>query len=149
MTSITSNMYPIKGYALDDVEYYPDLQIIPPKQEREKVAFKTNVQPAPTGIVGSFRNFPAEVVNIQPNDVILLRISDDLDLHTCREIQKEMNETFPNNKTLLCNEHIFKGLTILRGETETISDTVDIKTTIDVDKIFDVILKGHPNDFLY
>ena len=93
MTSITSNMYPIKGYSLDDVEYYPDLQIIPPKQEREKVAFKSNVQPAPTGIVGSFRSFPAEVVNIQPNDVILLRISDDLDLHTCSEIQKEMNET--------------------------------------------------------
>lgn len=146
MTSITSNMYPIKGYALDDVEYRPDLQIIPPQKEREKVAFKSNVQ---QGIVGSFRSFPAEVVNIQPNDVILLRISDDLDLHTCREIQKEMNETFPNNKTLLCNEHIFKGLTILRGKTETISDTVDIQTTVDVDKIFDVILKGHPNDFLY
>ena len=113
------------------------------------MAFKSNVQPALTGIVGSFRNFPAEVVNIQPNDVILLRISDDLDLHTCREIQKEMNETFPNNKTLLCNEHIFKGLTILRGETKTVSDTVDIKTTVDVDKIFDTILKGHPNDFLY
>ena len=121
MTSITSNMYPIES----------------------------NVQPAAIGIVGSFRNFPAEVVNIQPNDVILLRISDDLDLHTCREIQKEMNETFPNNKTLLCNEHIFKGLTILRGKTETISDTVDIQTTVDVDKIFDIILKGHSNDFLY
>ena len=59
-----------------------------------------------------------------------------------------MDETFPNNKTLLCNEHIFKGLTILRGETKTISDTVDIKTIVDVDKIFDVILKEHPNDFL-
>ena len=146
MTSITSNMYPIKGYALDDMEYRPDLQIIPPQKEREKVAFKSNVQ---QGIVGSLRSFPAEVVNIQPNDVILLRISDDLDLHTCREIQKEMNETFPNNKTLLCNEHIFKGLTILRGKTETISDTVDIQTTVDVDKIFDIILKGHSNDFLY
>ena len=149
MRSITSNMYPISGYSLNDVEYRPDLQIIPPQKERENVAFSSNIQPAATGIVGSFRSFPAEVVNIQPNDVILLRISDDLDLHTCREIQKEMNETFPNNKTLLCNEHIFKGLTILRGEIETISDTVDIKTTVDVDKIFDVILKGHPNDFLY
>ena len=133
-----------KAINLDDIEYNPDLQIIPP--QKEKAAFKSNVQ---QGIVGSFRSFPAEVVNIQPNDVILLRISDDLDLHTCREIQKEMNETFPNNKTLLCNEHIFKGLTILRGKTETISDTVDIKTTVDVDKIFDVILKGHSNDFLY
>ena len=144
MRSITSN-----GYSLNNVEYRPDLQIIPPQQEREKIAFTSNAQSATTGIVGSFRNFPAEVVNIQPNDVILLRISDDLDLHTCKEIQKEMNETFPNNKTLLCNEHIFKGLTILRGKTETISDTVDIQTAVDVDKIFDVILKGHSNDFLY
>ena len=142
MRSITSNIYPTKGYSLNDVEYRPDLQIIPPQEKREEITFKSN-------IVDSFRSFPAEVVNIQPNDVILLRISDDLDLHTCREIQKEMNETFPNNKTLLCNEHIFKGLTILRGETETISDTVDIQTTVDVNKIFDVILKGHSNDFLY
>ena len=140
MRNITS-----KEYLLNEVEYYPDSQIIPPQKE-EKVAFTSNIQ---QGIVGSFRSFPAEVVNIQPNDVILLRISDDLDLHTCREIQKEMNETFPNNKTLLCNEHIFKGLTILRGKTETISDTIDIQTTVDIDKIFDVILKGHSNDFLY
>ena len=138
-----------KIFDLDDIEYYPKTQVISTQKMGEKMAFKSNIQPAPTGIIGSFRSFPAEVVNIQPNDVILLRISDDLDLHTCREIQKEMNETFPNNKTLLCNEHIFKGLTILRGETEKVSDTVDIKTTVDVDKIFATILKGHPNDFLY
>lgn len=106
-------------------------------------------KPKLTSMISSFRDFPAEVVNIQPNDVILLRISDDLDLDTCRIIQREMNETFPNNKTLLCNSHVFKGLTILRGETKTISDTVDINTTVDIDKIFDVILKGHSNDFLY
>ena len=52
MRNITSNMYPPKGYSLNDVEYhFPDLQIMPPPEE-EKVAFKSNVQ---QGIVGSFR----------------------------------------------------------------------------------------------
>ena len=94
-------------------------------------------------------DYPYQVVNIQPNDVILLQISDDLDLFQCKSIQQEMNETFPNNTVILCNSHVLKGLTVLRGETEKISDTVDIKTTVDTDKIFDTILKGHPNDFLY
>ena len=148
MKSITSNMYPAKGYIMDDVEYYPEPQVIS-MDNRRKYTYTDNKVNTLTGITGAITGYPFQVVNIQPNDVILLRISDDLDLHTCKEIQKEMNETFPNNKTLLCNEHIFKGLTILRGETETISDTVDIKTTVDVDKIFDSILKGHSNDFLY
>lgn len=146
MRNITSNIYPTKEYIMDDVEYYPEPQVISMDNRRKYtyVDSKVNTYTSITDVITGF-----QVVNIQPNDVILLRISDDLDLHTCREIQKEMNETFPNNKTLFCNEHIFKGLTVLRGETKTISDTVDIKTTVDVDKIFDVILKGHSNDFLY
>ena len=63
-------------------------------------------------------------------------------------IQKEMNETFPNNTVVLCNDHILKGITVLRGETEKVSDTVDIVSTIDVDKMFEELLRGNPNDFL-
>ena len=142
MKSTNSNLY------LDDVEYYPEPQVIS-MDNRRKYTYIDNKVNTSASVANAIASSPFQVVNIQPNDVILLRISDNLDLHTCSEIQKEMNETFPNNKTLLCNEHIFKGLTILRGTTETISDTVDIKTTVDIDKIFDVILKGHSNDFLY
>ena len=148
MTSITSNIYPIKGYALDDVEYYPEPQVIS-MDNRRKYTYTDNKVNTLTGVTGAVTGYPFQVVNIQPNDVILLQISDDLDLFQCKSIQQEMNETFPNNTVILCNSHVLKGLTVLRGETEKISDTVDIKTTVDVDKIFDTILKGHPNDFLY
>ena len=116
---------------------------------RRKYTYTDNKVNTLTGVTGAVTGYPFQVVNIQPNDVILLQISDDLDLFQCKSIQQEMNETFPNNTVILCNSHVLKGLTVLRGDTEKISDTVDIKTTVDVDKIFDTILKGHSNDFLY
>ena len=109
----------------------------------------TNKASISGGIIGEYTGYPFQVVNIQPNDVILLKIADNLSLRECQTIQKEMNETFPNNTVILCNDHILKGITVLRGETETVSDTVDIKTTVDIDKMFEELLKGNPNDFLY
>lgn len=109
----------------------------------------TNQASISGGVIGEYTGYPFQVVNIQPNDVILLKIADNLSLRECQTIQKEMNETFPNNTVILCNDHILKGITVLRGETEKISDTVDILSTIDVDKMFEELLKGNPNDFLY
>ena len=79
----------------------------------------------------------------------MLRVADNLSLKDCKAIQKEMEQTFPENTVVLCNDHILKGITVLRGETEKINDTVDIKTTIDIDKLFNEIMRGNPNDFLY
>ncbi len=101
------------------------------------------------GIMAEFKGFPFQVVNIKPDDVILLHISDDLDLRQCVNIQRDMNEEFPNNKVILCNEHVLKGLTVLRGETKKVDDVVDIKTNVDIDALFNHIMKGNPNDFLY
>lgn len=109
----------------------------------------TNKASISGGIIGEYTGYPFQVVNIQPNDVILLKIADNLSLRECQMIQKEMNETFPDNIVVLCNDHVLKGITVLRGETEAVSDTVDIKTTVDVDKLFSEIMRGNPNDFLY
>ena len=109
----------------------------------------TNNASISDGIIGEYTGYPFQVVNIQPNDVILLKIADNLSLRECQMIQKEMNETFPNNTVVLCTDHVLKGITVLRGETEKVSDTVDIVSTIDVDKMFEELLKGNPNDFLY
>lgn len=99
--------------------------------------------------IGSFTGYPIQKVEVNPNDVLLVHISDDLSLKECHSIVSEMNETFPNNKVILCNHHVLKGLTILQGTTQKVSDVVDIKTNVDIDKLFDSIMKGHPNDFLY
>lgn len=132
--------------SLTNGELYPDDQIYYLSTNK----IDTSPFDPTKGIIGTFKGYDIHTIEVKPNDVLLLRISDDLDLHTCREIQKEMNETFPNNTTLLCNDHIFKGLTILRCDSiEQIDETVDIRTGIDVDALFDHIMKGYPNDFLY
>ena len=128
-------------------EWYPPTQVIGMDNHRQ---YEYNTFTSTNGVIGNLKGYDIQTIEVKPNDVLLLRISDDLDLHTCREIQKEMNETFPNNTTLLCNDHIFKGLTILRCDSiEQIDETVDIRTGIDVDALFAHIMKGHPNDFLY
>ena len=128
-------------------EWYPPTQVIGMDNRRQ---YEYNTLTSTNGVIGNLKGYDIQTIEVKPNDVLLLRISDDLDLRTCREIQKEMNETFPNNTTLLCNDHIFKGLTILRCDSiEQIDETVDIRTGIDVDALFDHIMKGHPNDFLY
>lgn len=123
--------------------------VISMDNRRQYTYTDTNKASISGGIIGEYTGYPFQVVNIQPNDVILLKIADNLSLRECQTIQKEMNETFPNNTVILCNDHILKGITVLRGETEKISDTVDILSTIDVDKMFEELLKGNPNDFLY
>lgn len=128
-------------------EWQPPTQVIGMDNRRQ---YEYNTLTSTKGVIGNLKGYDIQTVEVKPNDVLLLRISDDLDLHTCREIQKEMNETFPNNTTLLCNDHIFKGLTILRCDSiEQIDETVDICTGIDVDALFDHVMRGHPNDFLY
>ena len=116
---------------------------------RRKYTYTNNTATTLSGTTGTYIGYPFQVVNIQPNDVILLRIADNLSLKDCKMIQKEMEQTFPENTVVLCNDHVLKGITVLRGETEKASDTVDIKTTVDIDKIFDIIMRGNPNDFLH
>lgn len=116
---------------------------------RRKYTYIDNKETTSSGIIGTYTGYPFQVVNIQPNDVILLRIADNLSLKDCKMIQKEMEQTFPENTVVLCNDHVLKGITVLRDETKKASDTVDIKTTVDIDKIFDTIMRGNPNDFLY
>jgi hypothetical protein len=98
--------------------------------------------------IGSFKGYPVQVVEIRPGDTILVHISDDLSLDECSEIHKMMCETYPDNTILLSNEHVLKGMTILRNS-QPIDDVVSINTNVDVNKLFEDIMRGNPNDFLY
>lgn len=102
------------------------------------------------GIVGTWKGYETQVVSLKPGDVLLVHISDDMDLYSCRDIMQTLKETFPNNQCVLCNEHVLKGLTIIREvEREKIDDVVDISKVVDIDTMFEELLKGNPNDFLY
>lgn len=102
------------------------------------------------GIIGTWKEYETQVVSLQPGDVLLVHISDDTDLYSCKNIMQTLKETFPNNQCVLCNEHVLKGLTILREvKKEKIDDVVDISKVVNVDELFDEIMRGNPNDFLY
>ena len=103
---------------------------------------------ATEGTIGTFKGYPIQTVDIKPTDTILVHISDTLDLDDCRNIHMMLKEEYPTNTILLCNEHVLKGMTILRNS-EKIDDLVSINTEVDIDKFLDEVLKGHKNDFLY
>lgn len=99
---------------------------------------------------GAWKGYDIQAVSLNPGDVLLVHISSYMDLDDCRNIMQMLEETFPNNKCVLCNEHVLKGMTVLRAaETKKIDDVVNISTNIDIDALFDEIMRGNPNDFLY
>ena len=100
------------------------------------------------GITGTWEGYKIQKVSLDPGDVLLCHISANMRLSDCQNILKELQEAFPNNTVMLCNEQVLKGMTILKGAKE-ISSIVDIAEEVDIEKIIDDILKGHPNDFLH
>lgn len=100
--------------------------------------------------IGSWKGYDVQAVSLQPGDVLLVHVSSYMDFDDCQEIMKMLEDTFPNNKTLLVNEKVLKGLTVIRAEeTKKIDDAVNIATNVDIDALFNEIMRGNPNDFLY
>lgn len=100
------------------------------------------------GITGTWEGYKIQKVSLDPGDVLLCHISANMKLSDCQNILKELQEAFPNNTVMLCNEQVLKGMTVLKGAKE-VSSIVDIAEEVDIDKLIDDILKGHPNDFLH
>ena len=100
--------------------------------------------------IGSWKGYDVQAVSLQPGDVLLVHVSSYMDFDDCKEIMKMLEDTFPNNKSILVNEKILKGLTVIRAEeTKKVDDAVNIATNVDIDALFNEIMRGNPNDFLY
>ena len=100
--------------------------------------------------VGNWKGYDVQAISLQLSDVLLVHVSSYMDFDDCQEIIKILEDTFPNNKTLLVNEKVLKGLTVIRAEeTKKIDDAVNIATNVDVNALFNEIMRGNPNDFLY
>lgn len=100
------------------------------------------------GITGTWEGYKIQKVSLDPGDVLLCHISANMRLSDCQNILKELQEAFPNNTVMLCNEQVLKGMTVLKGAKE-VSSIVNIAEEVNIEKIIDDILKGHPNDFLH
>ncbi len=98
------------------------------------------------GVVSDFKKYDIQTVEINPNDVILLHISSNLSLRDIQAIEKEVRSEFPENRVLVVNRQVLEGMTILKKNSADINLITD---PVDVDKIFDNIMKGHPNSFLH
>lgn len=100
------------------------------------------------GISGTWEGYKIQKVSLEPGDVLLCHISENMRLDDCQSILKELQRAFPNNTVMLCNEQVLKGMTIIKRSKE-ISPIVDITEEVNINKLIDDILKGHPNDFLH
>ena len=98
------------------------------------------------GVVGEFKKYDIQTVEINPNDVILLHISSNLSLRDIQAIEKEVCSEFQENRVLVVNRQVLEGMTILKKGTAEVSLIEDL---VDVNKIFDEIMRGQPNDFLH
>jgi hypothetical protein len=99
-----------------------------------------------TNIIGDFKKYDIQTVEVNPNDVILLHISSNLSLRDIQAIEKEVRSEFPENRVLVVNIQVLEGMTVLRKGTTKVSL---IEDPVDINKIFDEIMKGQPNDFLH
>lgn len=100
------------------------------------------------GITGTWKGYEIQKISLEPGDVLLCHISANMRLGDCETILQELQNAFPNNTVMLCNEHVLKGMTVIKPA-EKVSSIVDIATEVDIDEVFKEIMKGHPNDFLY
>ena len=98
------------------------------------------------GTVGDFKKYDIQTIEINPNDVILLRIFSNLSLRDIQAIEKEVRSGFPENRVLIVNRQVLEGMTILKKNSTDINLITD---PVDVDEIFNNIMKGHPNGFLH
>ena len=98
------------------------------------------------GVIGDFKKYDIQTVEINPNDVILLHISANLSLRDIQTIEKEVRSEFPENRVLVVNRQVLEGMTILKKNSTDINLITD---PVDVNKIFDKIMRGQPNDFLH
>ena len=74
--------------------------------------------------MSNFKDYAVQLVHVQPNDVILLHVSEDMDFDNLHAIQYEIQQAFPNNTILVANEHILKRITLFRADDPIRSDII-------------------------
>lgn len=107
-----------------------------------------------SGITGTWTGIPVQVVETNPNDVVLCEVSNDIGLEECEAIHKELTKAFPNNTILLINGNIIKNFTFLRPKEELTTIDSAINTRLDymdyrLDSIESIERPYGINDILY
>lgn len=101
-------------------EYHPDLQVWTQDLDRKYIPVDSYEKYTSINNRRAYeyksnpKEYSIQTISVKPNDVILVHIGEDLDIDSVNQIFRELKQSFPSNSILIANEHILKGLTILR-----------------------------------
>ena len=87
---------------------------------------------------------PVQIVETNPNDVIMCQISDDIDMDEYKFLYQELKKVFPNNDILLVNSNVVKNITIFKPKEEIVAPFLEKDTYLNTTEGSYGI-----NDFLY
>lgn len=68
------------------------------------------------------KEYSIQTLQVDPGDVILVHVSEDLDLDNVNAVYEELQKAFPYNSVLIANEYILKGLTIIKPATGKVNE---------------------------
>lgn len=87
---------------------------------------------------------PVQIVETNPNDVIMCQISDYIDMDEYEVLYQELKKVFPNNDILLVNSNVVKNITIFKPKEEIVAPFLEKDTYLNTtERQFNL------NDFLY
>ena len=68
------------------------------------------------GRIGTYAGHPVEVVNLKPDDVIVVHLAEGVDLDCANAIVKDLKTTFPHNPVLCRHPSLIENITIVKQE---------------------------------
>lgn len=100
------------------IEYQPDLQVWSQDLDRKYISMDNRRK---YEYKANPKEYSIQTISVEPGDVVLVHVSEDLDLDSVNQIFEELKKSFPDNNILIANEYILKGLTIIRPTTGTVN----------------------------
>ena len=115
------------------IEYQPDLQVWSQDLDRKYISMDNRRK---YEYKANPKEYSIQTISVEPGDVVLVHVSEDLDLDSVNQIFEELKKSFPDNNILIANEYILKGLTIIKPKTGTVNihNHVDTNTPDALDK---------------
>ena len=106
-----------------------------------------------SGVIDTWTGIPVQIVETNPDDIILCEVSNSIGLEECEAIHKELKKAFPKNTVLLINGNMIKNFTFLRPK-EVITTDSEINNRLDcldyrLDSIESIERPYGINDILY
>ena len=101
------------------IEYQPDLQVWSQDLDGKYVSMDNHRK---YEYKANPKEYNIQTISVEPGDVILAHVSEDLNLDTVNDIWKQLKIAFPNNDVLIANEYILKGLTIIKPATGRVNE---------------------------